>query len=80
LKRRDFLINSAVLASAATLPSCANGKVVKNTRLRTAHIGVGGMGLKDLMAMVSHSSVDVAAIFDIDFINLNTAHVLFPED
>ena len=35
-------------------------------KLRTAHIGVGGMGKSDLNSVASHSKVEVAALCDVD--------------
>ena len=35
-----------------------------NRKIRTAHIGVGGMGLNDLKAISSHKNVEVTAIFE----------------
>ena len=37
-----------------------------HNRLRTAHIGVGGMGFEDLKAVSSHPLVDVVALCDVD--------------
>ncbi|MEM8893633.1 MAG: Gfo/Idh/MocA family oxidoreductase [Bacteroidota bacterium] len=51
----------------------------KAGKLRTAHIGVGGMGMEDLKAISSHSSVDVVALCDVDAENLAAASELFPK-
>lgn len=48
-------------------------------RLRTAHIGVGGMGAEDLKAIASHSKVDVVALCDVDANALNAARQLYPK-
>lgn len=37
-----------------------------NSKLRTAHIGVGGMGGSDLKSIASHKEVEVAALVDVD--------------
>ena len=37
-----------------------------NSKLRTAHIGVGGMGNSDLKSIMSHAEVEVAALVDVD--------------
>jgi predicted dehydrogenase len=63
--RRTFLQASAVLAAAQAVPlrlfaASPNGK------LRTAHIGVGGMGGADLGSIASHPKVEVAALCDVD--------------
>ncbi|MFM9067405.1 MAG: Gfo/Idh/MocA family protein [Planctomycetota bacterium] len=63
--RRTFLQASALLAATQALPlrlfaASPNGK------LRTAHIGVGGMGGADLGSIASHPKVEVAALCDVD--------------
>lgn len=65
LGRRHFL----KLGAAATLSGVASRRataVGPNSRLRTAHIGVGGMGAADLGSIASHSAVEVAALCDVD--------------
>ena len=47
MKKRDFLKTSAALASTALLPKSLFALTKNNKRLRTAHIGVGGMGAAD---------------------------------
>jgi predicted dehydrogenase len=78
MKKRDFIKTSVTLAGSALLPSSlfATPKGVK--RLRTAHIGVGGMGAADLDSIASHTAVDVVALCDVDQNNLNAAHKLYP--
>jgi predicted dehydrogenase len=78
MKRRDFLKTSAALSSIALLPSCAVSRLGKNGRLRTAHIGVGGMGAEDLKAIASHSQVDVVALCDVDTRALAAAQKAHP--
>ncbi|MCA9149474.1 MAG: Gfo/Idh/MocA family oxidoreductase [Planctomycetales bacterium] len=71
--RRHFLKLSA--AAAATGMACRRlGAQSANGKLRTAHIGVGGMGGADLSSISSHPSVEVAALCDIDTRNLERAH------
>lgn len=72
LLRRDFLRTSAaaVVLGLATRNSIAVDAVSK---LRTAHIGVGGMGGADLGSIASHGAVEVAALCDIDSGNLARA-------
>ncbi len=65
LRRRDFLKVSAAFAATSLLPSQARA-VSPNGKLRTAHIGVGGMGGADLQAIASHRKVEVAALCDVD--------------
>lgn len=78
MKRRTFLKNSAAIAAAASFPSVAMGKTGLAS-LRTAHIGVGNMGMEDLMAVSSHPDVVVTALCDVDAKNLAAAHAKFPD-
>ena len=77
MKRRDFIKNTAALSSVAILPSSVM-ELLKNDILRTAHIGVGGMGMEDLKAISSHESVVVTALCDVDSMALAAAQKLFP--
>jgi len=47
-------------------------------KLRTAHIGVGGMGSSDLNAIASHTQVEIAALCDVDSQRLDQAHAKHP--
>tara|TARA_R110001599_G_scaffold203055_1_gene400010 strand:- start:40799 stop:42127 length:1329 start_codon:yes stop_codon:yes gene_type:complete len=78
MNKRDFLKNAAILTSASMLPSSlwALGKADK---LRTAHIGVGGMGMEDLKAISSHTAVEVTALCDVDANNLAAALKMHPK-
>ena len=76
--RRNFLKTSATLASLPFIPSAIWSNSEK-TILRTAHIGVGGMGLSDLKDISSHKNVKVAALCDVDSNALNEASKLHPE-
>ena len=58
--RRDFIKKSAALASLTFIPSAVWSNI-KKQKIRTAHVGVGGMGFEDLKAMAAHNSVEVAA-------------------
>ena len=78
MKKRDFLKTSATALSVAFLPK-ASWALPSQQRVRTAHIGVGGMGLEDLNAIASHPQVTVAALCDVDQRALDKAHALFPE-
>ena len=78
MKKREFIKTSAVLASTALLPSSIFAITKSQQRLRTAHIGVGGMGAADLESIASHALVDVVALCDIDQKNLEAAHKLYP--
>ncbi len=77
MKRRDFLKSSAALASVTLLPSSV-WALTKNGKLRTAHIGVGGMGAEDLLAISSHPMVEVTALCDVDSKRLAAAKKLHP--
>ena len=81
MKKRDFLKTSMAVASSALLPSSlmALTSKPKSARLRTAHIGVGGMGAADLKSIASHDAVDVVALCDVDAKNLAAAHELYPK-
>ena len=80
MQRRTFLKTSAAAAALATLPAgLSAGSGAPATVLRTAHIGVGNMGLEDLKATASHPSVRVTALCDVDRRYLAAAAALFPE-
>ena len=76
--RRNFIKSSAALASISILPTSLWASS-KNGRLRTAHIGVGGMGASDLNDISSHKSVDVVALCDVDSMALSSASKLHPK-
>ena len=78
MKKRDFIKTSAALASTALLPSSIFALTKGEDRLRTAHIGVGGMGAADLASIASHEAVDVVALCDVDQNNLDAALKLHP--
>ncbi len=72
IDRRRFLQASAGLAALGLVARDARA-VSANGKLRTAHIGVGGMGGADLNSIASHAKVEVAALCDVDLNNLNNA-------
>jgi predicted dehydrogenase len=78
MKRRHFIKNTAAFSSLTLLPSSAWALLKKDT-LRTAHIGVGGMGYDDLNFIASHESVIVTALCDVDANNLAAASKLHPK-
>jgi len=78
IKRREFIKNTAVIASSVALSSTLMSLKPEDS-LRTAHIGVGGMGMEDLKAMSSHPAVKVTALCDVDANALEAAKKLFPE-
>ncbi|PHN06069.1 Gfo/Idh/MocA family protein [Flavilitoribacter nigricans] len=65
MKRRKFIKDTASFASLTFLPSAVWART-RNAKLRTAHIGVGGMGGADLKSISSHSMVEVTALCDVD--------------
>ncbi len=77
MKRRDFLKNTAAFASLTFLPSSV-WALAKDGKLRTAHIGIGGMGASDLASISSHNLVEVTALCDVDATNLAAAKALHP--
>ncbi|MCA9203146.1 MAG: twin-arginine translocation signal domain-containing protein, partial [Planctomycetales bacterium] len=72
LQRREFLKASAAAAGVAMLPGAVRAASA-NGKLRTAHVGVGGMGGADLNSISSHPMVEVAALCDVDLARLNGA-------
>ncbi len=79
MKKREFLKKTAVYTTGlALLPSCGVKVPTNNGRLRTAHIGVGGMGAEDLRDISSHSLVDVTALCDVDSNALAAAKKMHP--
>lgn len=77
MKKRDFLKTTGAFALASLLPSSI-WALSKNGRLRTAHIGVSGMGGSDLASISSHELVDVVALCDVDSNALAAAKKLHP--
>ena len=78
LNRRGFLKGSAALASLTFLPS-STWALVQNGKVRTAHVGVGGMGMADLNAISAHDRVEITALCDVDSNNLAAARKLHPK-
>lgn len=78
IDRRDFLKKSALGAAGAVLAPSLLAQAKANGRLRTAHIGLGGMGMEDLKAIASHELVDVVALCDVDINALSNATSLYP--
>ena len=79
MKKRDFLKTSVALASTTIIPSPLLASISsKKNSLRTAHIGVGGMGASDLESIASHKSVNVVALCDVDENSLDEAQKKYP--
>ncbi|TBW29226.1 Gfo/Idh/MocA family protein [Gramella sp. KN1008] len=80
MKKREFLkITGLATSGILVLPSLSWSKAGIHNRLRTAHIGVGNMGLEDLKAISSHELVDVVALCDVDSNYLANAHSMHPK-
>ncbi|MBU87173.1 MAG: oxidoreductase [Flavobacteriaceae bacterium] len=75
--RRKFIKTSAVVASLPLIPHSIWSQM-KDRKLRTVHIGVGGMGFSDLKDISSHNDVLVVGLCDVDNTALTKAGQLFP--
>ncbi len=78
IDRRDFIKKSGLGIFGAALAPSILLKLNAAGRLRTAHIGLGGMGMADLDAISSHELVDVVALCDVDSTALAGAKALHP--
>ncbi|MCP4783861.1 MAG: Gfo/Idh/MocA family oxidoreductase [Fuerstiella sp.] len=77
IQRRQFVKSSAAVAACSILPERLQA-FSPNAMLRTAHVGVGGMGGADLKSVSSHAGVEVAAMCDVDAKILKAAAATFP--
>ena len=78
MNKREFIKKSSVGALGIMFaPSILKAGFPKE-KLRTAHIGVGNMGMEDLKAVSSHDAVEVIALCDVDALNLSAAHKMHP--
>ena len=77
--RRAF-VQASLVASAIPLFGASGRSASASAigKLRTAHIGVGGMGGSDLGSIASHSMVEVAALCDVDSSRLAKAQEKHP--
>ena len=75
-KRRTFLKNTSLLGLTPLIPNFNLLNI--NYKVKTAHIGVGGMGKSDLNDIASHKNVEVFALCDVDNKALIEAGKLFP--
>lgn len=74
IRRRTFFQVSSAVAAPLLLPRSV-WPASPNSKLRTAHIGVGGMqGGSDLASIASHPNVEIAALCDVDSNFLAAAH------
>ncbi len=80
MKKRDFLKTSLAAASTAFIPKSmiAMGHHSAD-KLRTAHIGVGGMGGADLKSIASHPDVVVVGLCDVDANAIAKASAIYPQ-
>ncbi|HWL07038.1 MAG TPA: Gfo/Idh/MocA family oxidoreductase [Planctomicrobium sp.] len=78
LTRRHFLKAGAVAAVTVVSPLSARAASA-NGKLRTAHVGVGGMGMSDLKSLRSHPQLEVFALCDVDQSRLDTAAGMHPQ-
>lgn len=77
--RRAFLKSTTAAAAGVTILRSSLYGASPNDKLRTAHIGVGGMGRGDLRSVSSHPLVEVVALCDVDSNNLAQASKDFPQ-
>lgn len=73
--RRRLLKQTASIGLFTILPSGLLS-AAPNSRLQTAHVGVGGMGAADLRSVSSHASVAVLGLCDVDQARLKIANEL----
>jgi predicted dehydrogenase len=80
MKKRDFLKTSLAAASTAFIPKSmiAMGHHSAD-KLRTAHIGVVGMGGADLKSIASHPDVVVVGLCDVDANAIAKASAIYPQ-
>ena len=77
--RRDFIKKSGLGAMGLAFAPSLLANMGPHNRLRTAHIGVGGMGGEDLKSISSHPLVDVVALCDVDSGILAKTHQKYPK-
>src|SRR5690606_31926521 len=78
IDRRDSIKKTGLGVLGLSLAPSLLAKAQANGRLRTAHIGLGMMGMEDLKAISSHELVDVVALCDVDANMLDGAKAQFP--
>ncbi len=79
IDRRDFIKKSALGIAGLSLAPALLAQVKASGKLRTAHIGLGGMGMEDLRAIASHPMVEVVALCDVDTNAMSNATALYPQ-
>src|SRR5690606_23522836 len=78
MNKREFLKKSSFGALGLMLVPTLAEAALKGKTIRTAHIGLGVMGMEDLKAISSHKSVEVVALCDVDSNLLSKAKELHP--
>ena len=78
MDKREFIKKGGLGALGLAMAPSLLAHTGNQQRLRTAHIGVGNMGMEDLKAIASHPNVDVVALCDVDSGYLEAAHRLHP--
>lgn len=79
ISRRQFVATAATASIAAPMIISEVAQAsLRNQQLNHACIGVGGMGLHDLMQFKSHPNVNITALCDVDANNLKKAAELIP--
>ena len=79
IDRRDFFKKAALGVAGLSLAPSLLANVPASGKLRTVHIGLGGMGMEDLKAIASHASVEVVGLCDVDTNALSNATALYPQ-
>ena len=78
MKKRDFLKTSLAAVSTVFLPKSIMAMGITENKLRTAHIGIGGMGSADLKSITSHPDVLVVGLCDVDSNAIRKASEIHP--
>jgi len=78
MHKREFVKISTMALGASLFPMSLWSRGISKSVVRTAHIGVGNMGLEDLKAIASHAQVEVVALCDVDQNYLAAVQKLFP--
>lgn len=78
MNKREFLKISLTAAIPALFPKPLMAMVNRKKKLKTAHIGVGGMGAADLESIASHPDVHIVGLCDVDSEALNKARLNYP--
>ena len=77
--RRDFLIRSSVLSAGFMYIPNYFSRIAPSDKIRTAHIGVGGMGTQHVNWFAKLPEVDVISLCDVDSAQLSKAANIYKE-